>query len=170
VGAEPPFQLPHRVLEPFRTALQATAEAWQASLGERLISLALFGSVARGEPGPGSDIDVLLVASDLPRSLRDRRRPLIEDWQRVRAERCLPVLEWNLVAKTPEEAAYHSPLFLDIVEDGILLVDRNGFFGRVLGEMRERMRALGSRRVFLKDGGWYWDLKPDFRFGEVVEI
>ena len=24
--------------------------------------------------------------------------------------------------------------------------------------------------VFLDDGSWYWDLKPDFRFGEVVEI
>jgi hypothetical protein len=32
------------------------------------------------------------------------------------------------------------------------------------------MRALGSRRVYLADGSWYWDLKPDFRFGEVVEI
>jgi hypothetical protein len=32
------------------------------------------------------------------------------------------------------------------------------------------MRALGSRRVYLADGSWYWDLKPDFRPGEVVEL
>ena len=29
---------------------------------------------------------------------------------------------------------------------------------------------LERRRVFLEDGRWYWDLKPDFRFGDVVEI
>jgi hypothetical protein len=82
----------------------------------------------------------------------------------------LPAVEWNLMTKTPQEARYHSPLYLDIVEDGILLVDRGGFFQAVLDAMRVRMRELGSRRVFLEDGSWYWDLKPDFRFGEVVEI
>ena len=55
-------------------------------------------------------------------------------------------------------------------EDGILLVDRGDFFRDVLDGLRERMRQLGSRRVFLGDGSWYWDLKPDFRFGEVVEL
>ena len=52
----------------------------------------------------------------------------------------------------------------------MLLLDRGAFFANVLDAMRARMRALGSRRVFLEDGNWYWDLKPDFRFGEVVEI
>ena len=74
------------------------------------------------------------------------------------------------MTKTPEEARHHSPLYLDMVEDAVLLVDRDGFFTTVLDAMRARMRELGSRRVFLDDGNWYWDLKPDFRFGEVVEI
>jgi hypothetical protein len=74
------------------------------------------------------------------------------------------------VTKTPEEARAHSPLYLDMVEDGVLIVDRDGFFRSVLDAIRSRMRELGSRRVFLPDGTWYWDLKPDFRFGEVVEI
>ena len=77
---------------------------------------------------------------------------------------------WNLVPKFREEALVHSPLYLDIVEDGTLVLDRNGFFGKVLSEMRERMRALGSRRVHLDDGAWYWDPKPDFLRCEVVEI
>jgi len=32
------------------------------------------------------------------------------------------------------------------------------------------MKELGSKRVFLTDGSWYWDLKPDLRIGEVFEI
>jgi hypothetical protein len=32
------------------------------------------------------------------------------------------------------------------------------------------MAELGSRRIELPDGGWYWDLKPDWRPGEVVDL
>jgi hypothetical protein len=90
--------------------------------------------------------------------------------ERTRAPRGLPHVQWNLVTKSPAEAQLRSPLYLDLVEDGILILDRQGFFEAVLAGMRARMRALGSRRVHLPDGTWYWDLKPDFRFGEVVEI
>lgn len=163
-------RLPASVSDPARRCLAAATDAWVSLLGERLRSVVLFGSVARGQATLGSDIDVLVVADGFPRRLADRRRPLLEEWERVRAEQCLPPVEWNLVTKSPEEARYHSPLYLDMVEDAILLVDRDRFFQTVLEEMRDRMRELGSRRVFLEDGSWYWDLKPDFRFGEVVEI
>jgi uncharacterized protein len=162
--------VPSALQEPFRSALQLAVDTWRAELGERLVSLVLFGSVARGEARENSDIDVLIVAKGFPRSLRDRRGPLLAAWERARAERSLPWIEWNLVTKTPEEAWFHSPLFLDMVEDGVLLFDRQGFFGAVLEQMRVRMRELGSRRVRLDDGSWYWDLKPDYRFGDVVEI
>lgn len=153
-----------------RAALEAASTEWCVTLGPRLVSLVLFGSVARGDARESSDIDLIVVAEGFPKSLRDRRRPLLDAWERLRHTNALLAVEWNLVAKSPEEARYHSPLYLDIVEDGILVIDRGGFFERILHEMRARMQELGSRRVFLADGSWYWDLKPDFRFGEVVEI
>ena len=110
------------------------------------------------------------MAHGLPRALADRRRPFLESWERARAARALPSVQWNLVVKSPVEARFRSPLYLDIVEDGVLLLDRGRFFEDVLGGMRARMRELGSRRIFLDDGTWYWDSKPDFRWGEVVEI
>ncbi|HUE89898.1 MAG TPA: nucleotidyltransferase domain-containing protein [Vicinamibacterales bacterium] len=162
--------LPHETPAPLRAALEAASKTWSELLGPRLISMVLFGSVARGDARESSDIDLLVVADRLPRSLTERARPLRQAWEQVRIESGLPPVEWNLVVKTPDEATHHSPLYLDIVEDGILLVDRDGFFEAVLDTMRGRMRALGSRRVYLPDGSWYWDLKPDYRFGEVVEI
>ena len=162
--------LPASVPEPFRTSIVAASDAWCTLLGPRLRSLVLFGSVARGQSTAHSDIDLLVISEGFPRSLVERRRPLLAAWSRARARHALPAVDWNLVTKTPEEARFHSPLYLDIVEDGILLVDRGQFFETVLDAMRARMRELGSRRVFLDDGSWYWDLKPDFRFGEVVEI
>jgi len=161
-------RIPDTLQEPFRTALAAAADAWIERPG--LVSIVLFGSVARRQARPTSDIDVLLVADGLPRSRAERRQPFLDAWEAARVARGLPSIEWNVIVKTPDEATYRSPLYLDMTEDAILVHDRDGFFEKVLAGMRERMRELGSRRVHLPDGSWYWDLKPDFRWGEVVEI
>lgn len=163
-------RIPGFIPEPYRTALAVTCEGWLSMLGEDLVSLVLFGSVARGTARLDSDLDILVVARGFPRSLRDRRRPLLDLWQAVRSQQGLIPVEWNLVTKTPEEARGHSPIYLDMVEDAVLLYDQDDFFAAVLSEMKARMQELGSRRVVLPDGSWYWDLKPDFRFGEIVEL
>ncbi len=164
------LRIPAALQEPFRSALVAAGEVWIADLGDHLISLVLFGSVARRQAQATSDIDLIVVAEGLPRSLVERRRPLLASWEQARESRGLPHAAWNLITKTPDEARVRSPLYLDVVDDGILILDRGGFFEAVLQGMQERMRTLGSRRVYLPDGTWYWDLKPNFRFGEVVEL
>jgi uncharacterized protein len=164
------LSIPSAIPEPYRTILTEAAMDWVDTFGPRLVSLVLFGSVARGESREASDIDLLVVARDLPRSAADRRRLFLERWREVRSAKSLAAPEWNLIVKSPKEAEYHSPLYLDMTEDAVRLFDRGGFFGNVLDAMRERMKALGSRRKYLPDGTWYWDLKPDFRYGEDVEL
>lgn len=153
-----------------RTALAAATGAWTAGLGPRLVSIVLFGSVARGDVTEASDIDVLVVAEGFPRRLGARRQELLALYEPAREAGRLAFVEWNLVAKSPDEARVNSPLYLDMVEDARLLFDRDGFFADVLGGLRARMRELGSRRVVLPDGSWYWDLQPGFRFGEEVRL
>ncbi len=162
--------LPDRIVEPYRSVLSMAVGAWRAALDARLVSVVLFGSVARGTPGPNSDLDILIVARDLPRPLYRRRAPLLEAWERRRAQADVAPVTWSLIVKTPEEAAHTSPLYLDMVEDAVLLVDEGGFFAAILRRLRERMLSLGSRRIFLEDGSWYWDLKPGMRYGEVVSL
>jgi hypothetical protein len=142
--------------------------------GERLVSLALFGSAGRGTMRPDSDLDFLVVASPLPNG-RMRR---VEDFAPVES-----VLEPELrtkqsrgvytylspIFKTPEEIVATSPILLDMTEDVRVLFDREGFLGRQLADLRARLRKLGARRVFSGDG-WWWDLKPDFKDGEVFSI
>jgi predicted nucleotidyltransferase len=60
-------EVPASLQEPFRTALLAASESWIADLGSRLVSIVLFGSVARRQARPTSDIDLVLVAHDVPR-------------------------------------------------------------------------------------------------------
>lgn len=51
-----------------------------------------------------------------------------------------------------------------------MLHDPDGILARELEAIRQRLRELGSRRIELPDGSWYWDLKPDWRPGEIVEL
>jgi predicted nucleotidyltransferase len=153
--------------------------AVQGALGEffrdKLVSVVLFGSLARGDAGDRSDVDLLIICEDLPGSRWERYdlfhralaplRGLLEDLAR---EGWYP--EFRPILKTRSEAEIHTPLYLDMVEDARIVYDRNGFFTGILGGLRQRLLELGARRVFLEDGSWYWDLKPDYRFGEVFEI
>jgi predicted nucleotidyltransferase len=50
-------EVPASLQEPFR-ALLAASEGWIADLGHRLVSIVLFGSVARRQARPTSDIDL----------------------------------------------------------------------------------------------------------------
>lgn len=54
------------------------AHALQKGLGSQLVSVVLFGSVARGEGGPTSDIDLLLIIKDLPKG-RFARKALLDE-------------------------------------------------------------------------------------------
>src|SRR5207244_12397001 len=71
--------------------------------------------------------------------------------------------------KTPEEVEAGSPLFLDMVEDARILHDEDGFLAAYLEGLRQRLVALGSRRVW-RGGTWHWVLKPDLKPGETITL
>lgn len=146
----------------------------QAALGDRLVSIVLFGSVARGDASPSSDIDLLIIAEDLPRGHFARKR-LLEDadaaFENVLGASERDGLEPRLarIMRTPQEAERVVPLYLDMTEDAVILYDRGSFFAGVLERVRASLRRLGARRVRLGKT-WYWDLKPDFKPGDIIEI
>lgn len=154
--------------------LERLDAACRRHYGERLVSVVVFGSVGRGVAGPESDIDLLVVANPLPdgrvarvRDFADVERDLDQDL--AAAGRA----GWNArlspVFKTPVEVEAGSPLFLDMVDDAILLCDRDGFMRSALARFRDRLTALGARRIW-RGNAWFWDLKPDYRPGEVFEL
>jgi predicted nucleotidyltransferase len=136
--------------------------------GKRLISLVVFGSVGRGTPRPDSDIDLLLVIKDLPngRIARVREFAPIE---LALSNAIKSHFDLSPVFKTPQEIANGSPLLLDMVEDSRILFDRDDFFQRAMKNLNERLQRLGARRIW-RGNAWYWDLKPDYRQGEIFEI
>ncbi len=146
----------------------------EAHLRGRLVSVVLFGSVARGEARPDSDLDLLIVGEDFPAG-RFARLRLLEpadaafepELERLRAQGIHTRLA--RVIKTRAEAERIVPLYLDMVEDARLLYDRDAFFAGVLARLRRRLAELGAERRTLGRVR-YWVLKPDLAPGEVVEL
>ena len=145
------------------------AEAVRA-LGERVRGALLFDSVARGEANRRSDIDLLIVATGLAPS-RLRRSRDIDFIDELLEPRLAPMralgwhVEINALWRTPEEAARLTPLYFDLTEDAVLLLDRDQLLARTLAEMRRRMAMLGSKRERI-GAAYVWRLKPDIVRGE----
>ncbi|MCX7680607.1 MAG: nucleotidyltransferase domain-containing protein [Anaerolineae bacterium] len=150
------------------------AEALKAQLGDSLLAIVLFGSLARGEATSDSDIDLLIVAEGLP-GRRLARHDLLRSADEAVDQRLRALwregirTDFSPILKTPEEAQRITPLYLDLVEDAVILYEREGFFSAILERVRRSLARLGARRRQLGRVR-YWELKPDYTPGEIFEI
>lgn len=140
-----------------------------------LSSFAVYGSVARGVAKEHSDIDVLVVSNDLSGSIGSRIDRLYDVEVKLRDE-----LSWlrkhgvytglSFYPLREEEAKRIPLLFLDLTEEAVVMYDKNRFLETILTELKARLARLGGRRIFIDKEKWYWDLKPDYKFGEEITI
>ncbi|MCQ4343115.1 MAG: nucleotidyltransferase domain-containing protein [Sulfolobaceae archaeon] len=160
--------------EPYATLLNNMLKIMKEEFKDDLISVVVYGSVARGDNRNDSDVDLLIIMKNLPKDSMLKRIRLFE----TKVEDKLNLDEyWKMgyyislspVLKTPEEAEKFSPLYLDMVYDAVILYDSNYFFTRILQKLRDRLKELGAERVRMGKK-WYWVLKKDSRFGETVEL
>ncbi len=150
------------------------AEILQRCLGEQLVSVVLFGSVARGEAGPTSDIDLLIVVEEAPKGML-ARRALIAAARRTVTPRLEALWQQGIfvdfveIIRSREEAQHFHPVYLGMMEDAVILYDKGGFFRYLLQDLAHRLQSLGAHKKRAEEIE-YWILKPDVRAGEVFEI
>jgi uncharacterized protein len=150
------------------------AAACLACYRERLVSVVLFGSMARGTARFDSDLDLLIVARALPAGRMQR----MAEFECVE-EALAPLLSKlqhdgiftsvSPIFKTTTEADAGSPLFFDMVDDARILFDPEHFFSGLLQRLRARLAQLGAKRIW-RGNSWHWDLKADYKPGEVFEL
>ncbi len=141
-----------------------------------LTSMAVYGSLARGEAGEHSDTDILVVSNTFRGSLGSR----VEELYRRTREGLDDELLWlrkhgiqtnlSFYPVREEEAEKLPILFLDLTEEVVTLYDRDRFLERVLTELKAKLLKIGAKRVTTAKQGWYWDLKPNYEFGEEIEV
>ena len=162
------------VKEPYRSLLERLVKLLEDKFGDRLVSVVLYGSVARGDNRKDSDVDLLVVIKDLPKSVTERQELFMEVEKELDdyVERLMDegyYITLSPVLKTPEEASRFSPLYMDMTEDAIILFDRDDFFRNVLERVKKRLEELGFERVWISKKAWYWR-KRNYKFGEVIQF
>ncbi|GGP20332.1 DNA polymerase [Thermocladium modestius] len=159
--------------EPYGSLLNKLLNLLVNRFRDELYSVVVYGSVARGDNRKDSDIDLLIIAEGLPKSMIGRYRifeqvelQLMGDVEKLYDEGYY--VSFSPIMKTPEEASHFSPLYMDMVEDAVILFDKDNFFGNILKRVKEKLNELGFERVWL-GRKWYWR-KRDYRFGEIIDF
>ena len=131
--------------------------------GDQLISLVIFGSYARKENRLSSDLDILIVLkTNKPRY--ERIKEFVEN-----IEMSLEYLIQKLIDEgisidlsplilSEEEAKYFNPIYLDMAEYSIIIVDKNNFIKNILEKVREQIEEWGSYKEF-EGNMWAWIIK-----------
>ena len=182
----------YRLLDPRSFLLKSSGETSQARIGQeeylqlihdvygavrervKLTSFCVYGSVAKGSANPLSDVDMLLVSDDFRGSLASRLDSLGFVEKQVGGELAFLARHGystsvSIFPLRREEAERAPILFLDLTLDAKFIHDEGGFLEGILSKLRARLDLMGARRIDV-EGGWYWDLKPGLRFGELIEI
>ena len=105
----------------------------------------LHGSISRGTFGVGSDVDLLIIADNLPKNPNERLK-LLYSLDRTRAPLDPKAYTSLEVLKMLRKG---HPLIMDALEDGIVLYADEGY-------LRELVRAfqLARRRYRRVERGW----------------
>lgn len=126
----------------------------KARLHFNVLGAIAFGSRVKGKATPYSDFDLIIVADGIAPKRHRRGKEILE------LKHCLPLAPLDILLFSLEEVISnfknHNPLFLDIAEDGIVILDRSESLKTLINETRDYIKAKGIKRW--KDG-WKFPVK-----------
>ena len=142
--------------------------------GDRLVSVCLYGSVARGEARANSDVDLLVVLEKLDGGPVHALRTVYGCLEDLRLERRFLLrhgvaTDVSIYPLAREEARRFHPIYLDVAEDGIVLYDVGGFFAHLQFQAVGTLINSGGVKVRSR-GEWFWRMPKDFVFGEPIGL
>lgn len=136
-------------------------EKWK----EELISVVLFGSYASGKEREDSDIDILIIKKNLPKSRLKRRDEIYKIYKEISKNLREKI---STIILDEEEAKITKPFYLDMTLHCEILFDKNNFFRNIIEKLKEKLQELKAERKIDKDGYPYWILKADYKLGEEI--
>lgn len=170
------FENIDKVQAEYRKLLKEYCLGIASHFSQKLFSICVFGSVAKGTAAPESDMDVLVVSEGLPLDVGLRVRETnyihlrLKETEAYRSlkklGRCALISDIFL---TPAEVKRHPPILLDLTDEGIIIYDKDDFLRNTLSLLKEKLEAIGAKKI-VSAKGHYWVLKPDIEPSEVVEI
>ncbi|MEM5810916.1 MAG: nucleotidyltransferase domain-containing protein [Candidatus Aenigmatarchaeota archaeon] len=144
--------------EKIKIILQEFLEESKKKFEKNLVSIVLFGSYARGTYKETSDIDLLVVAKELPEKWNERKK-LFEEISEKIYKKYGKYLE--VIPLTPKELSLNlrdsSSLFITFVIGHKVLFD-DGTFAR---EFREFSSSLANKNFVYYEGRDKWEIRKE---------
>jgi len=144
---------------------------------ERLLGVAVFGSVARGDWDLDSDIDLMIVARGWDgKPAWERMRELIglkeglrrtDEYRNALKSGYRPIIQHYPIGA--EDAFEFHRIYLDACIDSIVLYEKEGFLTNLMERVKERLVGLKARRLTTPSGRHYW-IFPDIKAGEAYQL
>jgi len=142
-------------------------------LEENLLSLGIFGSVARGEAKKESDIDLFIIVNELNMSLLERTKYLLNIKRKDSIEKELEFLsDYEIYPKLNFFIRQKNELTLNFftidISFDIKTVYDKGILRTFLEKIQKKIEEKDIKRKYLDNGKYYLDL--NLEFGEVFEF
>ncbi len=158
----------------YRRLIKRYVETIIDVFSDDILAVTLFGSVARRTATNESDIDMLILVKKRTEELHKKFLKIdIEsyDWQENQEllDKKIYTKIYEII-KTEEELRRNPLILLDILDHGIILYDPQEKMKNLLSDLDKKLKELGAKKIVFEDGKWCWDLKPDWKPGEIVEI
>jgi len=160
----------------FRNYLQDYITILKENFKEHLLSVILFGSVARGQWKRESDIDLLVIFTNELMDTAELNQKLTRITIKFESEMILldansnalfcPIKE---IAFTLKELERFRTFFYDVSIDGILMYDCYNIGKKFKERIQHRIIEKGLKRINTGNNGFYWKRK-DIKFGEIIEL
>ncbi|RLF21256.1 MAG: nucleotidyltransferase domain-containing protein [Thermoprotei archaeon] len=114
--------------------------------GEKIVAVGLFGSHARGEADERSDVDILVIVRDWPRSLR--RRFLLYDVlsRHIKKDITLVDVDLCVARQILRGETKLTSAMLNILYDCIVLHDPKGVLSELVSAVRKFVKDKGLIR------------------------
>jgi len=160
----------------FRNYLISYVSVLKQNFNNNLISVILYGSVARGKWTYESDIDLLLIFSDEITNLSGFNKILTSIT--VTFEKTFQLKDGNnkrIYCSLQEypiflnDLSNFRTLFYDIAMDGIILYDRANVGFSFIERIKKRIVNKNLKRIFISDEIFYWT-RNNVEFGELIEL
>jgi len=140
-------------------AAASVVQSLQAKFRDHLVAVALFGSAARGEADPRSDLDFLVVLRGIPKTLERRYEvykpihdAITSNHGRVEDVTVIDIDEEYI----NDVNAEINSLMLNIISDAVILHDPSGKLAAFINDGRRLIETAGLVRYKTKEGKYGW--------------